>query len=216
MVEILKLSNHGLNKKLGELTMTNFKGPKEKNMKNGDDVKVFEGGDLDDENGMFNFDNLRLSQNFSELVGVKKALLTVPVKKPHRQEFIRVRPGSEWRLETAVLELKEEQETYLVDSKLWQNLPGEIIPKVLFTTINRQGTLTIWPVRLPGEDGRHNPWHRSAELTATTDQFLEAYARLCTEHGKVCLELAKLKDRLRQYEDKDSEQLETAEEAISD
>ena len=143
--------------------MTNFKGPKEKNMKNGDDVKVFEGGDLDDENGMFNFDNLRLSQNFSELVGVKKALLTVPVKKPHRQEFIRVRPGSKWRLETAVLELKEEQETYLVDSKLWQNLPGEIIPKVLFTTINRQGTLTIWPVRLPGEDGRHNPWHRSAE-----------------------------------------------------
>jgi len=33
---------------------------------------------------------------------------------------------------------------------------------VLFTTINRQGVLTLWPVRLPSEDGRHDEWNRSA------------------------------------------------------
>jgi hypothetical protein len=111
---------------------------------------------------VFNFDKLRLSQNFSEIVGVKKALLTVPVRKPNRQEFIRIRPGEEWRFETAVLELKQERETYLIDSELWNELPGEIIPKVLFTTINRQGTLTLWPVKLPDQDGRHDQWSRSA------------------------------------------------------
>jgi len=142
--------------------MENGKGPKEENMKNGDDVKVFEEGNLDEENGIFNFDELRLPQDYSDIVGVKKALITVPVRKPHRQEFIRVRPGDAWRFETVVLELKEERETYLVDSKLWGNLPGEIIPKVLFLAINRQGTLKIWPVRLPGEDGRHDHWNRSA------------------------------------------------------
>jgi hypothetical protein len=110
----------------------------------------------------FDLARLRLSQNFSEMVGVKKALLTVPVKKPGRQDFVRVRPGDDWRLETAVLELKEERETYLIDPALWQELPGEIIPKVLFTTINRQGVLTLWPIRLPGEDGRHDEWNRSA------------------------------------------------------
>ena len=36
---------------------------------------------------------LRLEQNFAELAGVKKRLVTVPVRKPHRQEFIRVHPS---------------------------------------------------------------------------------------------------------------------------
>ena len=36
----------------------------------------------------------------------------------------------------------------------------------------------------------------ATELTMTTDQFMEAYGRLCVEHGKVCLELAKLKSGL--------------------
>ena len=105
---------------------------------------------------------LRLSQNFAETVGVKKALITVPARKPGRQDFVRTHPDESYRLETAVLELKEERETYLVDPDIWHELPGEIVPKVLFTTINRQGVLTIWPVRLPGEDGRHDEWNRSA------------------------------------------------------
>jgi len=110
----------------------------------------------------FDPSHLRLSQNFSELVGVKKALLTVPVRKPSRQDFIRVHPGEDYRLETAVLELKDERESYLVDPTLWPELPGEIVCKVLFTTINRQGVLMLWPIRLPGEDGRHDEWNRSA------------------------------------------------------
>ena len=109
-----------------------------------------------------NLDRLRLSQDFANQVGVKKAILTVPVRKPDRQWFIRVHPDSEWRLETAVLELKDERETYLVDPQLWPELPGELVPKVLFTAANRQGVIFLWPVRLPGEDGRGNAWHRSA------------------------------------------------------
>ena len=110
----------------------------------------------------FDLDKLRLSQDFAANLGVKKALLTVPVRKPNRQEFIRVHPGEDWRLETVILELKEERETYLVDQNLWGQLPGELIPKVLYTVINRQGVLTLWPIRLPGEDGRHDEWNRSA------------------------------------------------------
>jgi hypothetical protein len=110
----------------------------------------------------FDLSRLRLSQNFAETIRIRKALLTVPVRKPGRQDFIRVHPSADYRLETAVLELKEERETYLVDPNLWPELPGEIVPKVLFTVVNRQGVLTIWPVRLPGEDGRQDDWNRSA------------------------------------------------------
>lgn len=118
--------------------------------------------DAEKENEIFDLTRLRLSQNFSETAGVKKVILTIPVRKPGRQDFFRVHPSDDYYLETAVLELKEERETYLVDPDLWHELPGEIIPKALFTTINRQGVLAIWPVRLPGPDGRHDSWNRSA------------------------------------------------------
>jgi len=115
-----------------------------------------------DQTDPFDITKLRLPQDFAATLGVKKALLTVPVHKPNRQDFFRVHPGEDWRLETLILELKEEGETYLVDQNLWGQLPGELIPKVLYTVINRQGVLMLWPIRLPGEDGRHNEWHRSA------------------------------------------------------
>ncbi len=110
----------------------------------------------------FDPSKLRLSQNFAATVGVKKVLNTVPVRKPGRQDFIRVHPSEDYRLETAVLELKEERETYLVDQSLWPELPSELTPKVLFTTVNRQGVLALWPVRMPGEDGRLDEWNASA------------------------------------------------------
>jgi len=118
----------------------------------------------------FDLENLRLSQNFRELVGVKKLLITVPVRKPGKQDFFRVRPGEDWRLETMVLEIKEDRETYLVAPELWPELPGELVPKVLLTTINRQGVIAIWPVRLPGEDGRQDNWSRSALEAADLGQ----------------------------------------------
>ena len=113
------------------------------------------------EDDPFDLENLRLSQDFSGLGGVKKALLTIPVRKPNRQEFVRVHPSDEYHLETAVLVIREDRETYLVDPSLWSELTEEIIPTALFTTINRQGVLTLWPVRLPSQDGRHDQWSRS-------------------------------------------------------
>jgi hypothetical protein len=108
---------------------------------------------------------LRLSQDFSS-VGVKKALITVPVRKPHRQAFVRVAASPELRFETAVLELKEEGETYLVDPSLRDVLALEIAPKELFLAIDRQGVLFLWPVKLPQADGRHDAWSRSAFAAA--------------------------------------------------
>jgi hypothetical protein len=110
----------------------------------------------------FDLQRLRLSQDFAATVGLKKALLTVPVRKPSGQDFVRVHPDPAMRLDTAVLELKDERETYLVEPALWPALSGDIVAKVLFTAMNRQGVLFLWPIRLPGEDGRHDHWNRSA------------------------------------------------------
>ena len=102
----------------------------------------------------FDLTKLRLSQDFEADLGVKKALLTVPVRKPDKQTFIRVHPDATYRLNTAVVEVKEDRETYLVEQSLWPELQGEVVPKTLFTAMSRQGVTFLWPVRLPGTDGR--------------------------------------------------------------
>jgi hypothetical protein len=108
--------------------------------------------------------SLRLSHDATAGLGVQKALLTVPVRKPDKAWFVRVRPGDEHRLETCVVELKEERETYLVAPALWPVLAGEstFAPRALFTAVNRQGVAFLWPVRLPGPDGKIDSWSQSA------------------------------------------------------
>jgi hypothetical protein len=107
-------------------------------------------------------DALRLSQDFGQSLGVKKALLTIPVKKPAKEWFIRTNPAL--RLETCVLELKEDRETYLVAPALWPELAAESTfgPRALYAAMNRQNVLFVWPIRLPGPDGKIDDWNRSA------------------------------------------------------
>ena len=105
---------------------------------------------------------LRLSQDFGAEIGVKKHLMRVPVRRPNRQEFFRVHPDEDYRIDTAILELKEDREIYLVAPDMRDELFGEIVPARIFTTINRQATVALWPCKLPGQDGRTNAWHESA------------------------------------------------------
>ena len=110
---------------------------------------------------------LRLDQSYADTVGVKKLLTTVPVRKPNRQDFVRVHPDASYRLTpAAIIEVKDDREVYLVTPNMAPGLVGEFSTVTLFTTINRQGTLHLWPVKLPAPDGRHNEWHRSAAEAA--------------------------------------------------
>jgi hypothetical protein len=116
----------------------------------------------------FDLNSLRLPQDFSASTGVKKILTTVPIRRPDPQEFIRVHPDPGWWLQTLVLEVKAYRETYLFHPSLRDGLLArhEVVPKVLCTTVTRQGVLLLWPIRLPGRNGRLDSWNQSA-LEAT-------------------------------------------------
>ncbi len=95
----------------------------------------------------FDPEALRLSQDFAALANFKPILATVPVRKPGRQDYFRVRPAEDYRLTTALLELKDERETYLIAPDLRHELFGELVPVTIFTAINRQGVVFLWPCR---------------------------------------------------------------------
>jgi hypothetical protein len=109
---------------------------------------------------------LRLTQDFANSIGVKKVLTVVQCRKPNRHEFVRVRPGEEWHLQTGVFEDKVNRDTYLVAPAMWQELLDEVSPVCLFLTVAKQGDVFLWPCKLPGADGRRNSWNESALAAA--------------------------------------------------
>jgi hypothetical protein len=116
-----------------------------------------------------NLESLRLDQSFVETTGVKKLLKTVPVRKPGPQDFVRTHP--QHRLSPAALiELRDDREIYFVAPSMVSELAGEYFVASLYLTVTRQGVVSLWPVRLPGPDGKHFEWHRSAAEAAEAAQ----------------------------------------------
>ena len=54
--------------------------------------------------------SIRLGQDFDAELGDTRLLVRVPVRRPDRQEWVRVRPGSDWRLEVSALEFREDRD----------------------------------------------------------------------------------------------------------
>jgi hypothetical protein len=119
----------------------------------------------------FDLASLRLNPSFLETAGVKKLLTTVPARRPNPQDFVRVHPSPDYRADFALIDLKDDREDYLVRQEVLSELISEVVFKTIFTAINRQGVVFLWPVRLPAPDDRKNEWPRSqreaAELAMT-------------------------------------------------
>lgn len=106
---------------------------------------------------------LRLSQDFSELSQVKPVITSVACRKPHKQEFVRVREGEEHRFTTGAFTDKDTRETYLVSPAVRDHLAGDVVPTMLVVCVSRNSPIPfLWPLTLPGLDGRPCSWHVSA------------------------------------------------------
>jgi hypothetical protein len=108
---------------------------------------------------------LRLSPETST-VAVRTVMVRVPVRKPGNQEFFRVHPDEQYRLDTGIIHVKDPPEAYLVGPRLREELVDEMRVVRLYTCISRTGAVFLWAVPLPARDGRHNGWHDSAHAAA--------------------------------------------------
>jgi hypothetical protein len=109
-------------------------------------------------------DSLRVS-NVDD-VTVEKILLTVPVRRPRKSEFIRVHPGPEYTIQTAAYERQVgmERETYLISPGLHTALAEELRVVRIFTCVNKREGLFLWPIKLPLGDraGSGRRWSETA------------------------------------------------------
>lgn len=117
----------------------------------------------DDPFNSSNLAKLRLSQDFAEIAKVKPALTNIACRKPHKQEFIRVRTGVENQFNTGCFVDKESREVYLVSPDVWGLLAGDVTPTMLVVCQSRNSPVPfLWPLTLPDTEGRPNRWHESA------------------------------------------------------
>jgi hypothetical protein len=133
-----------------------------------------DGGDA--KHNPFDPKRLRIGQRYGEGQDVRKVLVSVLVRKPQRQEFVRTHPDAEMAFEAALLELKHDRQTYIVAPELAPHLPGEAVTKLLIATVTNHGVLFLWPIRLPDDQGRFDEWN-SVALDAS-ERAKSAWLRL--------------------------------------
>jgi hypothetical protein len=103
---------------------------------------------------------LALPQDFQNMTGARKLWTSIPVRKPSKTEFFRILDDDNYTIRTAIIEMKEENETYLIDPGLIVDLSDYVVPVQVVIAITRMNAIMVWPVKLPQE--RRNPWHDTA------------------------------------------------------
>lgn len=110
---------------------------------------------------------LRL-KNSNGVAGVTKLINRIPVRKPGKQEFFRTHPDAAYRMDAGIITVKEDDAVYAVTGEMQEELADLVEAVTIYTIVTRQGTVMLWPVRLPGADGKsHDAWsssHAAAEL----------------------------------------------------
>jgi hypothetical protein len=109
----------------------------------------------------FDVARLRLPADDDAALGVRELLVTVPYRKPSKEQFIRVNTDPAFRCTGGLIELKDDDsESFWVDPSLWPHLADEPTfgRRLVVTAITRQGAVFLWGLRLPGADGKEPDW----------------------------------------------------------
>lgn len=131
--------------------------------------------------------SLRISQATSVGAGVEKLLLMMPVQRPPKQAFVRAHPDPDYRVPVALLELKDERETYAVLPDVARQIPSEVKRVDLRLSVTQQGIPFFWPVPLPPNERNENTWNLTARAAA--DQAEKVWVRMIANSSAQCYEV---------------------------
>jgi hypothetical protein len=143
----------------------------------------------------FDMSKLIVSQDYLLAAGTTELLTKIKVGKPDKQEFIRIHPGAEYHPNLGIIQDKTERDAYyIVPPAMMPSLQDEFFYATVYTGITKLGALFVWPVRLPGSDGRDNPWHETARIAATT--AMKKWLRVVPgkDHNRVLLAASALEE----------------------
>jgi hypothetical protein len=173
---------HNHSTKEASMTDTNdnidlVQNPKEKAMTSNDsDAETIHAAAAVPSAKTIDFNAIR-SRDFADPADVTSLVTRVPVRRPSGHTFVRVHPNKDYRFPVDLIELPEEDETYLIYSNEVAAALDEVRkPCMLYAAINRQGTLFLWPVKLPRGNKKLVAWHTSA--TEAAEKAMKVWVRI--------------------------------------
>lgn len=119
--------------------------------------------------GIFdNLEALKLSQMDAGLLGSTEILARIPVRKPMRHEYFRVRPGDENCFTTVLYEDRETRENYFITPAMLPHLRTvtDVSVVTLVQFITKQKVLGIFPLKLTTDASAQNGWQTTAMAAA--------------------------------------------------
>ncbi len=103
------------------------------------------------------FGRFRLDQGFD--AGAIQEMLP-QVRKPTRHNWFMAKADPSFHFATKLYEA-EDRTMYLVAPALQEELEKEMTARVIVPCLTRQGSLLLWPVRLPDDSGQTSSWTTS-------------------------------------------------------
>jgi hypothetical protein len=115
--------------------------------------------------GGIDLNAVRLSQEYGSMAKTAKLLTHISVTRPPKDQFFRVHPDEEYRLEAMVID-RGGDEVYLLHPDVAGLFPDLARPVRLHLYVTRPGAIALWALKLPTDDGTVNSWLQSAAEAA--------------------------------------------------
>lgn len=111
--------------------------------------------------GKLDFSKFKIPSESSDLPVTQKVLLHVPVRKPSKQQFVRVCSQEFGQFECAILKLEDDDRPYLVSPEIAQMIISDVKMVTLKLTMDRQGNVLLWPIPPRPIEGNDNIWNET-------------------------------------------------------
>ena len=110
-----------------------------------------------------NLDRVRAKASQQSVIGVTTEYTVIAIRNPKPDEFFRVMPGEEYTSDVNILQMKTDNDWYLVDEGILPDIQLESQLKVmqLYVCVTQNSTPFLCLIPLPDSDGRLNSWHES-------------------------------------------------------
>jgi hypothetical protein len=123
-------------------------------------------------------ESYRVDQDFTAHIQTVKKVLSIPVQRPDKQDWICIHPDKHWRIAVNLLDDKINRRVYLVSRNLVPEVTSDLQPKLLVAYATRRGSYGLWPIRLAGERGDLDSYNESAH--AIVMQYAGQWIRVLT------------------------------------
>jgi hypothetical protein len=124
----------------------------------------------------FDLEKIKVSQDFLQMATGKQRLLSVPIRKPKKQHYVRTHSDPRYSMLVYLLELQDEMgEVYVLHPEV-PDAATEAKPVNLVGAITKNGNFFFWPLKVPDPDGKVMEAHRSSIEAAQIAQ--QAWIRI--------------------------------------